>query len=529
MPLAPGYRIERESLDLRYVAALPPAGSLPHLVVRANYQLKNTGNRDLTSIEAVLPSRQSWGRENLRVQVDGNQTVIERAEGPSAATIRFDPPWPQRKTSRLVIEYVLLYWSLQKRQADPGAFDLNPTGWFPSLLAPKGMFATGGDHPKEIRLSIRVPEGFGVLSGGRATGTREDRGEIEYRFLLGRGDFGPFVVAGRYNEQKVSGAGSTVLFWTLAPLAPDQAQSAGARLGATLQAFETAFGPRDSKSQPAWIVEAGRDLAPQPQETEASERYSFPGGALVNRAAFGLGVTSDAFLQLAERVLAHIWFGQMVKPRPEAELVLGEAVAEYATIIAAEARGGEAARRSRVAQVLRSYDAARARAAERPLLAYRLTDPREQFELGLSKGVLFFLALEDRFGKERVRRGLAHLIRSLRGESAGLAELRSALELETKQDLAGFFRAWLNQTGIPAEFRARYTETPAPKAANRECPSRLAGTRARSLYQSQRVALFLPISLENRISKMENDRRDARGRTYFSIFGSIFHSKVRLP
>ena len=69
---------------------------------------------------------------------------------------------------------------------------------------------------------------------------------------------------------------------------------------------------------------------------------------------------------------------------------------------------------------------------------------------------MFFVALEDRYGKENVRRALAHLVRSLRGSRFGFAELRSALELETQQNLGDFFRLWLDQTGIPPEVRARY-------------------------------------------------------------------------
>ena len=179
-------------------------------------------------------------------------------------------------------------------------------------------------------------------------------------------------------------------------------------------------------------------------------------GALLNRQAFALDVSSDAFLDLVEHELAHTWFGQVVTPRPEAELVLGEGLTEYAAVVAAEARGGEAARQSRVALLLRRFDEARKKAADKPLLRLEASDPAEQRAFAFSKGALFFVALEDRYGKGNVRRALAHIVRSLRGDEFGYPELLSALELETRQSVGEFFRLWLDQTGIPAEFRARY-------------------------------------------------------------------------
>ncbi len=455
VPLAPGYRIERESLEVNYaVASSGAAAALPHLEIRATYWLKNIGNSELTRIEAALPSPQDWGRRNLRVQVDGLEVVADGADDsrPGTLGIPFDPPWLQKKRREVVIEYTLA-------PEPPGhsvvavnedSFHLREFGWFPELRAPKQLLAKGGERPGEIRVAVRVPEGYRVLSSGRDAGARKQEGAVEHRFRVRPEDFEPFVVAGRYEEQRFDVASGQVIFWTFERLVPDQVQRAAARLGATLASYRTAFGPEAKKPSAVWLVETRARLGRGPAGN------GFPDGALLNREAFAAGLGSEDFLSLAEHELAHTWFGNLVVARPEAELLLGEALATYATMVAAEARGGEAERRRLAAEWFSRYEEARSKTKEKPLGSLTPADPWEQRVFAYSKGALFFVALEDRYGKENVRRGLTHLIGSLRGSTAGLAELRSALELETHQNLAEFFRTWLDETGIPAEFRARY-------------------------------------------------------------------------
>jgi aminopeptidase N len=46
----------------------------------------------------------------------------------------------------------------------------------------------------------------------------------------------------------------------------------------------------------------------------------------------------------------------------------------------------------------------------------------------------------------------------LRGSEVGYDDLRAALEQSTGKNLAETFRIWLNEKGIPADFRDRYAE-----------------------------------------------------------------------
>ena len=55
-----------------------------------------------------------------------------------------------------------------------------------------------------------------------------------------------------------------------------------------------------------------------------------------------------------------------------------------------------------------------------------------------------------------MRSGLKHMVDVLRGQEASYDSLRSALEESSGKNLAALFRVWLNQDGIPADFRSRY-------------------------------------------------------------------------
>jgi len=462
-PLGPGYWIEQQSYDLNYAAASPA-----HIEVRATYRIENTGNSPLDFIRVTFPDTPSYGRENLRIHLNGRDLSPRPVAGAPAREMElpFDPPWPRGDKRELMIEYHLA-------PAPPGnsliAVDKNSVllrqfGWFPELHSPEALFAKSNDRAEKVRVTIRVPRDFLLLSNGRKRGTDRRDTETEYRFELREDDADTFLVAGRYLETRAEVAGGDVIFWTFELLPGDRATQAAARIAASYHALESFFGRLEKKQQPIWVVETPAQLASRGSDSDAPAGVGFPAGALLNRRAFTLGVESDSFLELVEHELAHRWFGQTVSPRPEADPVLSEGLAEYATLVAAEARGGEAARRRQAALLLRWYDEARNQAVERPLEALRSTDPWEERVFAYNKGALFFVALEDEFGKENIRHGLARLVYALRGEDPfGYNALRSALEGETQREMADFFRTWLYQTGIPDDFRARYEIHPAPE------------------------------------------------------------------
>jgi len=462
VPLAPGYEIQRETLEVRYAGGAPA-----RLTVRATYQLRNVGNSELTSIDTTLPNENVFGRQNLRVLLNNRavtlQPVAEEENGKDKSKpmwrIPFDPPWPRKQKRSLLIEYDLAPPppGVAAIAVNGGSFHLRPSGWLPVLQTPEKLFAHDVVRPNPTPVSIVVPQGFVAVATGDLVSARPQGGEVDYRFLLRKFDLDPFVVGGRYSEQVANSKEGTIVLWTLAPLPPGAAKTAAARLASAWKAYEAAFGSIGSEAEPHIVETLAQIPARFAQEGGPAGR-AFLGGALLNQPAFALGVTSEEFLLLAERELAQSWIGEQVILQPHAELVMGLGFAEYAPIVAAEARGGTAARRNAVQTRLHAYDDARANAVEKPIAEITWQDPWELRQLAYSKGALFFVALEDRCGEAPVRQAIAHLVRALRGETGGFSELRSAVEEQTRQNLADFFRTWLNQTGIPADFRTRYEE-----------------------------------------------------------------------
>lgn len=441
VPLGPGYAVERQQIELRYVAA--PG---PQLAVRAYYRLRNTGNQPLTLLEVRLPDERAWGRQNLRIHLDGRDISSHVAPAPPSEKLRFavDPPWPLKQKREVVIAYELAGGVGPDGTLVLGkdAFAVGKHGWYPVLQAPQGAFASGGGRPDSVELSIRVPQDFLALSSGRATGSTKGRAEMEYRFRLRAEDSDPFVVAGRYHEQRFPKHHASAVFWTFQPLPRDEVRRAGERIAATVKSYETAFGQRAKKSQPVWVVQ-GRS-----------------GGeiALPDVAVYGdAGTMNDAFFHSVDLQLASTWFRHLTTPQP-GSLYLADALEHYAALLAAEERGAGEQRQQTITALLLGYEENRTRVKGKSLLSIGAMDSPEHRDLSSIWGRLFLFALEDRCGKENLRRALARLIRARRGTDWAVEDLRSALEAETRQDLAEFFRIWLNRPGIPDDFRTRYQD-----------------------------------------------------------------------
>ena len=58
----------KESAQVRFAPGDPPA-----LQIAAHYKFKNSGTTDLTFIDVTLPNQRSFGRQDLRVTVDGSE------------------------------------------------------------------------------------------------------------------------------------------------------------------------------------------------------------------------------------------------------------------------------------------------------------------------------------------------------------------------------------------------------------------------------------------------------------------------
>jgi hypothetical protein len=458
VPLAPGYRVVEERREVRFVP-----GAIPELQIHAQFKLVNSGNNDLSFVDVVFPEEKAYGRANLRVQVDKHEAALSKLpdeyqqELPNALRISFDSIWRQKQAHELTIDYAF------RSPADSGSritlgaenFHLGSRGWFPSLQPPKHFLAPNPTRPDKTVYSVRVPSGFRVLARGIAAGQKKEGGETVVRFKLRAGDLAPYVVAGRYAEaggtnQKTGG----VVFLTLQPLKEDSSATVE-KIAAAWTTLQSDFGPLDKNIRMPHVVESA-ELRSHVGHTAGPAAAAFPGGVLVNPDALALGISSDDFLEMITHALAHNWFGDEIYPTADASIGMGEGLPEYGTIVIDEERGGADARTKRILRYLNAYDAGLRAGTETTLATTTMDDPAPQRRIALAKAPLFLAALEDECGAKAMRTGVAEMVTLLRGQEAGYADLRSALEHASGKNLADLFRVWLNEKGVPADFRVRY-------------------------------------------------------------------------
>jgi len=458
VPLAPGYRVLGEQSEVQFVP-----GQAPELRIHTQYKLENSGDADLSFIDVVLPDERLFGRADLRAEWDAHETPLAplpdeyQQELPLARRISFDSAWREKQTHELTIDCTFRAPQDSGHRITLGAesFHLGSRDWFPQLQPPKHFLAPNPVRPDKMTYTVRVPAGFIVLARGTPAGQKKEGGETVFRFKLRASDLAPFILAGKYSD--AGGANqksSAAVFWTLQPLKEDATVAAG-RIAAVWSSLQTDFGPLDKNIRVPHIVESP-EVRSHVGHAAGPAAAAFPGGLLVNPDALELGIGSEEFLEMAAHALAHNWFGDEIYTSADASIGMGEGLPEYATIAIDAARQGGDARQQRILRYLREYDAATRVAGETPLAVTTIDGPAPQRRIALAKAPLFMAALEDECGASAMHDGLKELVTLLRGQEAGYSDLRAALEHASGKNLADLFRTWLNEKGIPAEFRKRY-------------------------------------------------------------------------
>jgi hypothetical protein len=457
VPLAPGYQIVNETREIRF-----GPGDTPEIGIRARYTLKNSGTADLEFIDITFPDAKAYGLTDLKVELDGHGAKLVdlpqefQTESPNTSRLRFDSVWKRGEKHELASEYTF------RSPADPGDrvsigqqdFHLGSRGWSLLPLPPKHFLSPFPARRNPTSYSVIVPSDFLVLAGGTLKGRQQSGATTNFKFELRKSDMPPAIVAGRYVASHPEPKANSAIFWTLQPL-KDDPRAAVEKITAVWNALTNDFGPLGKNIRVPHIVES-TSIGSQELPQSIPAAVAFPGGVLVSPALLSLGLNSEAFQERVTHELAHNWFGGEVFFSRFTAIGLGEGLPEYATIVADESQKGEAGRRARVLNYLREYDEARKNAEEIPLGIATRTDPLTQQRIAEAKAALFFVAVEDTCGEKQMRDGLKELIELLRGQEVNYDVLRAQLEHVSGKNLADLFRVWLNDKGIPEDFRARY-------------------------------------------------------------------------
>ena len=452
--LGPGYSIENQEIRVQF---LP--GPDPRIRVDADYQLRNTGNQPLASLELRLPGRRSFHLARAEASWDGVALAEQSSPViPRNTLLALPGRWKvsDRHTLHLLAEFQTRAPGETGFSFASDAFFLPSEGWAPELLPSEGLFATGGVPPKQWRLEVRVPDGFLVHASGRSRKTSRSAREITVPFVEHPEDRYPFVVAGSYKETALdTGAGNRVYLWTRAPEGSARFDPSADAFVRAIHAYDTTFGTRSQNRQPLWIVEcpvlagcfsstesAYANLLNAEPRAVSSELASFDTLLIdFSGRAPKLGAAAPA--------LAASWLGYGQNPGFYQQQPPLSALPAFASALGQEAIDGPSSRTETIRRALR-------------MIPKGVAVPKPEDENVLrAKSFLFFYALEERYGREAFRHAIDHMLSARQERGFNLNDLIAAFEQETHQNVAEFVRLWMKRPGVPDEFRARYEDASA--------------------------------------------------------------------
>jgi hypothetical protein len=474
-PLGPGYLIEQQEIRVQFAAGAPT------IHIEAEYRLRNTGNRPLRELEIILPAGRRVRTGPVLTKWDGSEIATEAVAGhPRNSAIRFAKTWSEADSHTLQISYDIT-------QPDPGAqgltfakdaFYLPASGWSPALPQPRGLFGFGGVPPKNWDLLITVPQGFTIHSSGVMKKTeRAKGGEETFRVRQTVDDRYPFVVAGRYSATEIRTAHQKIVLWSRASQTSEVLKQASTQIARTINAYATIFGAPPNRASTFWIVECPvvdgcfSNFNSNISALLTDNPSAAPSSELVSSDTVMVDIDKGApqVAAAAGPPLAASWLGYGRNPgffeqtEPMALLPIFAAAQSREQIDGPQVRG-ETIRRvlkfvPRSAVVAPGSEPPASGPPTSALFAMPHAGPPESAEVVRAKSLLFFYALQDRYGEKTFHDAIGHMLYARRARGFELDDLIAAFEAEVHQNVAEFVRHWMKRPGVPADFRARYETT----------------------------------------------------------------------
>jgi hypothetical protein len=471
-PLGPGYLLEKQEIRVQF------ATDAQAIHIAAEYRLRNTGNRPLRELEIILPAGRRVHIGPVLTKWDGTEIATDAmVDHPRNSVIRFAKAWSEGESHSLQISYDI-------RQPEPGstgltfasdAFYLPASGWSPALPQPRGLFGFGGVPPKNWELLITVPEGFTIHSSGvvRKTQRAKSGGET-FRVRQTVDDRYPFVVAGKYLATEIRNDHQKIILWTRESQATGVLKQASTQMSGTINAYATIFGTPPNRKSTFWVVECPVvDGCFSNRNTNISrlltDNPSAPSSELVSSDTVLVDTDKGApqVAAAAGPALAASWMGYGRNPgffeqtEPMALLPIFAAARSREQIDGPQVRGETIRRVLRlVPQSAAVWPSAAPPADSTPpvsaLFAMPHAGPPESAEVLRAKSLLFFYALQDRYGETVFHDAIGHMLYARASRGFDLDDLIAAFEEEVHQNVAEFARHWMKRPGVPADFRARY-------------------------------------------------------------------------
>jgi hypothetical protein len=455
----PGYTIAKQEIRVHFVGAPQPS-----IHVEADFRLRNNGNRPLSSLELRLPGRRRFHFADPHAEWDAQAlTFAPSPADPRDVLLTFPQSWTVSAvhTLHLSVDFQPAEAADGGLSFAPDAFFLPAEGWSPELLPARGIFATGGVPPKSWLLTLRVPEGFLVHASGHKSKASRAGGEQIIRAVQQPKDGYPFIIAGRFRATRLSAGPETVNLWTRAPQDAADLRPTGDSLVKSVEAYNAMFGSRSEESHQLWVVEcpvvAGCFTVSASNYSKLiSEGNEKPSAqmASLDSVIVDLSAGASEIAAAAGPALASSWLGYGQNPGFFEQDPPLSALPAFAASRGREAVQGPEVRSETIRRALRLVPVANA--PKKP----------EDDAVIRAKSLLFFYALQDRYGQEAFNKALSHMLYARRGGGFDLDDLIAAFEQETHQNVAEFVRRWMKHPGVPGDFRARYENAAGAIASN---------------------------------------------------------------
>ncbi len=457
--LGPGYTIQEQKFEIHFVsgAGAAPGGAV-HLSTcefRQSIASEHSYHRSAGGGISSHATAAEWNSQSVNVQLVSAATPADIGD---TLELRWNDAWNPKQKRKLVLSYEL---STGEHLGSflavaPETFFAYPDSWNPKLLAPKGVFGTGGTPPKKWGIAVGVPSGFLVRASGSSGKKSSSHGEIVYSFLQKTGDFAPFAAGGKYVENEIHADGEKILFWTLQPVDPQAAQNAAAAIARRARYYETEYGKGGKGDRAIHLLECAIP-------TQNFGCGALPQTVFVHQAWIASGLKDEKFYDDVNFELAYTWFGSVARVRFDEFPLPMDSLAPYAGWEAQAKEEGGDARAKRIQWLLADFDRQAAECKDKIILPRQAGSQNCSYSAAWSKSGLFFFAVEDKIGREELHKALKNVIQYRRGHDMSIEDLISSIEAESHQPQGPFVRQWLKDPGIPTEFRARYSGSVIPR------------------------------------------------------------------
>lgn len=473
----PGYSVNTQTVDVRFTPGPPP-----HISIDAQYEVSNTGTQPLSSLELRLPGRRRFKSSDVSLEWDGQELRVEQsAANPRNSLVMLPSSWAMLGRHSVHVKMDLQTSNEGETHLGfaPDAFFLPAQGWAPELLPARGLFATGGAPPARWDLTVHVPKEFVIHTSGEKIKISKHENEVTVRATQRVADIYPYVIAGRYVTKQIGSERQKIYLWTRNAENPGELRTVSDSLVKALQSYNAVFGERTiaspptgflrrhkgpSKNEPPlWLVECPVILRCFSSENVARARIfsadnEGKSGEMISLDSAVIDPSPGAkkIAGAAGPALAASWLGYGQSPGFYEQDAPLSAFPAFAAAVGTEALNGSVSRAETIRRALAAVPQNGATLEQANSSALR------------AKSLLFFYALQDRYGNEVFRKAVQHMLYARRSRGFDLDDLIAAFDEESHGNTAEFVRLWMKHPGVPRDFRAKYEND----FAERNAPSK---------------------------------------------------------